>query len=349
MRAPALVWGVPRRGLLAGAVLAAAVLAPVLPAGALASGSGQPLVSTGGVTHVRGSTAELEATVDPHGLATTYYFQYGPTVSYGFNTPQAMLPASNSRVKVWQIVNNLQVGDHYRIVAFNAGSNGVARVGKDRTFGTKSRKLKFTVPKSLAPIVYKHSLTFNGTLTGAGGGGQGVALQASAFPYKSAFTTVGSPVTTSSSGAFTFHVASLATSTQFRVITLGPRPVFSGVVRQLLTPSVTLKVHHSSTPGLVRLYGTISPAEKGARVFIQLGKAARPGNTEKTEERTSRFASQFSTVARRAGSKMSFFSIVVKVAHSGSYRAFVQLRNGPLKSGASPTVTLHAAAGRKKH
>lgn len=337
---------VPARLLSGGGVLAIAAFAAVCSPAALASSTGQPFVSTGGVTHVRGSTAELEATVDPHGLATTYYFQFGPTTAYGFNTPPAVLPASDSRIKVGQITNSLQAGYHYRIVAFNGASNGVAKVGKDRTFGTKSRKLKFQVPKSLAPVVYRHGTTFSGTLTGPGGGGLGVALQASAFPYLSSFETVGSPLTTSPTGAFTFHVASLKTSTQFRVITLGPRPLFSGVVREQVTPEVTLKVHHSSTPGLVRLYGTITPAEKGAHVFLQLSKATRPGDTEKTEERTSRFASQFTTIARRAGSKMSFFSVVVRIAHSGRYRAYVQLRNGPLKSGASPTVALHAGAAK---
>lgn len=327
------------------AAIAAAAIAPGLTA-ALASQIGPPTVSTGGVTHVKGSTAELEATVDPHGLTTTYYFQYGPTTSYGFATPAATLPASNSHIKVGQITNGLQGGYHYRIVAFNGASNGIAKVGKDKVFGAKSRHLKFQVPKTLPVISYRQPMTFSGTLSGPGSGGQAVALQASRFPYLSAFETVGVPATTSATGAFTFHVAAVSASSEFRVITLGPRPTFSGVVRQRVTPRVVLKVRHGSTAGLVRLYGTITPAEKGAHVFLQLSKAARPGNTEKTEERTSRYATQFSTSARPAGGQRSFFSIVVKITHAGRYRAFVQLRNGPLKSGASNTIVLHAAANK---
>jgi hypothetical protein len=326
------------------AALAGAPLVAALAPAALASSTGPPSVSTGPVSHVRGSTAELEATVDPHGLATTYYFQYGPTTAYGFQTPAAMLPASNSRIKVGQITSGLQAGFHYRVVAFNGASNGFAKVGRDRTFAAKARQLTFQVPKSLPPIVYRQPMTLSGTLTGTGSAGQAVALQESPFPYLAAFTTVGAPVTTSASGAFSFHLASLSTSTEFRIITLGSRPVFSGAINQRVTPHIVLKVHRSSTQGVVRLFGTIAPAEKGARVFLQLSKPTRPGNTEKTEERTSHFTTQFSTVARRATNKLSFFSIVVKIVHGGRYRAYVRLRNGPLRSGASSTVVLRAAA-----
>ncbi len=86
----------------------------------------------------------------------------------------------------------------------------------------------------------------------------------------------------------------------------------------------------------------------GAHVLIQLSKAARPGNNEKTSERTSRFVTQFSTIAVKATRTMSRFSVVVKVAHSGHYRAYVDLRNKPLQSGASSSVSLKAAPSKHK-
>ena len=129
------VAGVPARDVVA-------ALAAWLPS-ALAAQQGPPQVATGGVSHIRGTSAELEGTVYPHGLATTYFFQYGPTTAYGSTTPQVVLPAATSRIKVGQITSGLQPGYHYRIVAFNAASNGLARVGKDRVFDSKSRKLKF--------------------------------------------------------------------------------------------------------------------------------------------------------------------------------------------------------------
>jgi hypothetical protein len=323
------------------AIVAPAALASWLPS-ALAAATGPPQVSTGGVTHVRGTSAELEGTVYPHGLATTYLFQYGPTTAYGLSTPPVVLPAASSRIKVGQLTSGLQPGYHYRIVAYNAASNGLARVGKDRVFDAKSRKLSFTLPKTLEPISYKHTFTITGKVSGLGNGGVGVVLQETPFPYKADFTTVTAPVTTSSTGSFTLRLSSLQTSAEFRVISTGPKPQFSGVVKQLVTPIVVLKVHHSSVPGLVRLYGTITPSVIGAHLLVQLSKAARPGNTEKTSERESRFVTQFSTIAEKATKTMSRFSVVVKVTHSGSYRAYVLLRDKPLASGASATVSLHA-------
>jgi hypothetical protein len=88
---------------------------------------------------------------------------------------------------------------------------------------------------------------------------------------------------------------------------------------------------------------------------LQLEKAVRPGGrTEKSEETTSKFATQFSTVAKRATRTRSRFSAIVNIRHTGRYRAFVLLRTGALVSGASPSVLIHAAPARarkahKKH
>ncbi|HTY95622.1 MAG TPA: hypothetical protein VMB91_01170, partial [Solirubrobacteraceae bacterium] len=157
-------------------LVAFAALAAWLPS-AQATQQGPPQVATGGFSHVRGTSAELEGTVFPHGLATTYFFQYGPTTAYGSNTPEVVLPAATSRIKVGQVTTGLQPGYHYRIVAFNAASNGLARVGKDHVFDAKSRKLKFQLPKSLEPIAYKQGFTLTGKVTGNGSAGVGVELQ----------------------------------------------------------------------------------------------------------------------------------------------------------------------------
>jgi len=101
-------------------------------------------------------------------------------------------------------------------------------------------------------------------------------------------------------------------------------------------------------PGLDRLYGTVSPAETGARVLLQVNVPVRPGNTERSSERTSRFATQFTTIARRGTKHMSRFSVVVRITRAGTYRALVALRKGPLAPAASSTVTLVAAAGKRR-
>lgn len=69
-------------------VAAAAFLA--LPASAaLAAGEPKPHFGTGGVSHVSGTSAQLEGSVNTEGLATTYFFEYGPTVTYGLKSKKS--------------------------------------------------------------------------------------------------------------------------------------------------------------------------------------------------------------------------------------------------------------------
>lgn len=106
-------------------------------------------------------------------------------------------------------------------------------------------------------------------------------LQATPYPYTTPFTDVGSPIPTTSTGRFTFRVAKLAKSTKFRVSTVSGTLLRSLVVPQEVSVRVILKVRSSSQKGLVRLYGTVAPAEVGARVFVEFEKppkAAQPGN-----------------------------------------------------------------------
>jgi hypothetical protein len=153
------------------------------------------------------------------------------------------------------------------------------------------------------------------------------------------------PSVTSATGAFSFRVPRLLTSTQYRVSTLDPRPLYSSIVTVDAGYRVTLKVKRSSHKGIVRLYGTVTPAAVGAKVSFQLRKKVRPGNTEKTEERTTRFSTQFSTKVKRGTSTVSRFSAIVKVLKGGTYQARVEpTKKGPFAAGASPTVLLHSAS-----
>ena len=61
-------------------------------------------------------------------------------------------------------------------------------------------------------------------------------------------------------GAFSFRVADLTTNTQLRVTTLDPLPVYSPVITVHLVPRIVLHMRTSSVRGVVRLFGTITPA-----------------------------------------------------------------------------------------
>ena len=328
------------------ACAAALVLAagPALPRTAASLDKGRPEVSTGGVSHVRGTSAELGGSVDPHGFQTTYYFVYGPTERYGFQTPPQTLEAKNEHIKVGVPVTSFAVGDHYRLVASN--SAGV-KLGRDKKYG-KVATLKFSLPKTLAPIFYKHGFTLTGKLVGANDERVTLALQETPYPFLEGFALVGATTQTGAGGAFSFHVESLVESGKFRVVAKEPRPLYSAIILQAVTPQVVLKVRKTAVTGLVRLYGTVTPAETGARVLLQVDEPARPGNSEKLSERTSRFVTLFSTVALHAGRGFSRFSTIVKIKRAGEYRAYVQLRKGRLSSRGSDTVKLVAASSKRK-
>jgi len=331
---------------LAAMTLPVASLAVVKPVHAP---KGVPRVNTAGTQHVLGGSAVLTGSVNPDGAETTYYFQYGLTTAYGLQTPAKSAGSGTVQRKIGEPVTGLQPGAvyHYRIVAFNEKNNATFpfQAGRDRAFTTKGNKLKFVIPKP-SPDVYGSPYVLSGTLTGFASANHRIALQASPFPFLESFTPIGLPGVTDASGRFSFRITNLTTSTQFRLVTLDPRPVYSPQVRVPVAVHVTFKVRSSGHLGLVRLYGTVSPAVTGAHVLFQVQKAVRPGKNEVAN----RYITQFVTTVKHAGANSSRFSMVVKLHKSGRYRAFVKLNSGGLASGiGGRTYVLHAApSGRKK-
>jgi hypothetical protein len=324
--------------------------------------SGHPTVVTGTVTRVIGTSAALNGTVNPQGSATNYYFKYGPTVAYGQQTTPASIPAGTTAVKVSQTVTGLLPGYHYRLVATNAVATAE---GHDRVFNPKLKKKKsaFTLPKTFQPVTVGGTFVLSGSLTGTGNANREIVLQASAYPYRTAYADVGAPIVTSASGAFSFRVAGLQTSTKFRVATVGTVPVYSLIVPLEVEVRVILKVRSSGHPGLVRLYGTVNPAEVGAHVFFQLEKAPKeklqdsekPTKLEKpgkgrseAAEKPPAFVTRFTTTVKPGTKALARFSAIVSVRDAGHYRAFVAVPAGPLASGHSLTVTLHANPNLQK-
>ena len=129
------------------------------------------------------TSAELEGTVYPHGLATTYFFQYGPpppTVDDAPGGPRRPPPRGSRS-------DRSPAGCSPATTTGSSPSTppptGSPRVGKDRVFDSKSRKLKFSLPKSLEPIPYRQAFTLNGKVSGIGNAGVGVVLQETPYPF----------------------------------------------------------------------------------------------------------------------------------------------------------------------
>ncbi len=98
-----------------------------------------PTVTTKGASEVGASAATLNATVNPNGAATTYYFEFGATESYGTKIPIPAKGAGSALkpLRVSQKVTDLDEGTtyHYRVDAQN--EVGTTK-GADRTAITDS-------------------------------------------------------------------------------------------------------------------------------------------------------------------------------------------------------------------
>lgn len=349
---------------------------PTKEAGTTPKRSELPTASTGGA-HAHGSTVELAGTINPRGEATSYYFQYGPTSTYGSQTPTASLPAGTVKVRVTQPVAGLQPGYHYRLVV--TGARGTTVDGQDHTYAPATKKrtttphkaaqrLKFTIgnpPPEGQPA--GSAITIEGSLSGLGSAGHQVVLQSDPYPFDGVFTTV-AVQSASTGGRFTFNLAHLTRNTRFRVLAPGPTPTYSSVITELATVRVTFHVRTAPHGGLARLYGTVSPAVTGAVVFFQLQRTAAPKHlrakifkSEKAEEKAQEKAEEkaeeraetlvYSTVLRapvkHATRASSRFSSVVAIRKAGVYRAYVVVPAGPLASGYSTNLTLRATVEKK--
>ncbi len=103
-----------------------------------------PTVVTGSASNVTTSSAVLKGTVNPNGLATTYYFQYGTSTRYGKQTSTRTAGSGTTTQSVSASISGLAPGTtyHYRLVGVYAGGTSD---GADKTFTAHARALTLSV------------------------------------------------------------------------------------------------------------------------------------------------------------------------------------------------------------
>src|SRR5207237_723074 len=126
------------------------------------SPTGPPAVITNRATYIASYSAKLKNEVDPHGLTTTVYFQYGTTTSYGLTTA-IQSKTGDTYQNVVATIGGLTASTtyHFRIVATNSAGT---RYGADRTFTTLSATGPPVVITSPATNVTSSSATLNGSV-----------------------------------------------------------------------------------------------------------------------------------------------------------------------------------------
>ena len=310
-------------------VMRAAPVALVLMLTTAATAFAAPAATTGGATAITASSAKLNGSVDPNGQSTSYYFEFGPTRSYGSRSGDAAAGNGGSPRNVSVDVSGLQPNTvyHYRVVASNA--DGVVS-GADRTFRTDRQPLGLSIAATPNPVVFGSPSTITGTLTGTGNAGRQVVLQSRPFPYTAGFTNVGNPQVTDANGNFAFPLLGVLQTAQYRVVSIEGRDVASPILT--LGVAVSVKTNVSATRvkrgRSVRFSGTIRPARAGAQWAIQ--KRTRSGA----------WVTVAGSITKGGSQSFSGFSRKVRIPRGGTYRVFVLIVDGNLTSGIGREITI---------
>jgi hypothetical protein len=111
----------------------------------------EPVVETDAPTEVGYDDATLSGAVNPRGVEVSYYFEYGPTETYGSRTPESIAGSGMASVQEIQSVSGLEQGTtyHFRIVV--SSSYGTTH-GADQVFSTGIKPLVQTAaPAMIGP------------------------------------------------------------------------------------------------------------------------------------------------------------------------------------------------------
>jgi hypothetical protein len=287
-----------------------------------------PSVSSGGAARVAPTTASFTGKVNPRGLSTSYYFQWGRTTGYGANTPATPVGNGTSTVTAVADVGGLTPDTvyHYRVVATN--KDGTAR-GKDRSFRTKKQPLGLSLAATPNPVTFGDGMVLTGNLSGTGNAGETIVLRQNPFPFTQGLQPFGNPLVTDKAGNFSIAVLSVPLTTQYQASVSG-KSVASPVLTVPVAVRVGSKTNHLSVRRgrKVRFTGSVRPARDGAQVAIQ--KLGRSGT----------WVTVAGTITRHRSTALSVYRKTITVRRGGSYRVFVGLQDGNYTSNVGRTILI---------
>lgn len=262
-----------------------------------------PTASTGAATSITSTSATLTGQVNPNNEATTYYFEYGPTNTYGARTPdQGPTGAVKQSIDASAPVSGLSPGTtyHYRLVAVNA--SGTKR-GGDKRFTTPS-DLSFAVSPN--PVVFGRTVLLSGALGGPEIASVTVRLEANPYPF-AGFKKV-AETATDATGHYAFNQTP-AVNTAYRTVASTKPATQSAPVTVPVRPRISLGIRRSG--GSRRFAGSVAPAHTGATLRIQ----RRVGRHWRTVKRV--------VLAAGKDPARSVYSVRIRNPRSGLYRAYL--------------------------
>jgi hypothetical protein len=307
------------------ALLAATFLLTVAGTTGVATAAVPTVVSLA-PANVTVATATLRGTVNPRRLATTYFFQYGPTAAYGAQTAVGSAGAGAAGVTVTAAAGALVPATtyHFRLVAQNASGTSVT---PDRTFRTPAQALSVVLVATPNPVPFGSIFSITGTAAGAGATGRPVQIQQRAFPFAGGFTNVGPAQTTDARGHFGVAMLSLPFTTQFRAVVTDRPGVISPVLAVGALPIVATRVSSTRVRrgGRVHFSGTVRPSEPGRGIAIQ-------------KRRNGRWITVAGTVERASGASFARYGKTVRVRRGGLFRVFLGTGTGATVPAAGRTI-----------
>lgn len=303
------------RGLVA--TLAAAVLA--LATVAVAATRAAPTAITGPVSTVGGTTATLNGTVNPAGSATDWWFEYGPTSSYGSKTAATAAGSGSGNLAVAKALSGLTVATtyHYRLVA---KSSGGTTNGADGLFTTASPPIAVT---GAASGVGPTSATVGGTVNPNGQPTSWWIEYGTGTSYGSK-TPAQDAGSGTSSTSVTARLGGLAAARtyHFRLVAQSSAGTVNGLDATFVTaepPAATTSAASSVTSTSAKLNGRVDPNGRPTSYLFEYGTSAAYGS--KTPSASAGSGTSIIAVARtvsglRAGTLYHFR--IVATSDAGS-------------------------------
>ncbi len=243
------------------------------------STTGKPTVETNAATSITETGATLYGTVNPRGIATKYFFEYGTTESYGSKTAEASAGSGTVGVEESKAIKGLTPGVtyHFRIVATN--SKGTAD-GSDQTLYTATKP---TVETKSATSIGEAGATLNGSVDPRGAETKYYFEYGTTESYgtKTAEVNAGSGTTNLEENKTVTGLLS-GTTYHFRLVAKNSHGTADGgdqVFSTLSKPAVETKAATSVRATGATLNGTVNPEKFETTYHFEYGPTTSYGTS----------------------------------------------------------------------
>jgi N-acetylneuraminic acid mutarotase len=299
--------------------------------------TGPPVVTTNPATNITSLSATLNGSLNPNGLTTTVYFEYGPTTSYGFVTP-VQIQAGNTLRNLSANISGLSASTtyHFRIVAIN--SAGTTH-GNDRTFTTLSPTGPPVVTTNLATLIAGFSATLNGSVNPHG-------LTTTVYFQYGPTTSYGStaPVQTQTGNTFrniSRNISGLSASTtyHFQIVAINSAGTRYGSDRRFTTlsatgsPVVTTNLATFIASFSAKLNGSLDPHGLNTTVYFEYGTTTSYGFSTALQSETGNTYRNITANINGLSANTTYHFRIVATNSAGTRRGgdktFTTLSTGP--------------------